>query len=159
MNRGFTLVELMITLAIMAIIAAFAAPSFTRLIEDNRVTTQANDLLSSLSLARSEAVKRGVTVTVTPNAGGFAAGWCVHTGANCAAGTLRVHEGFTQVAMGGNDIANAIAFDSFGVRVNQAAADFDIEFTPPSCLSGDTRQRQLTVRRTGHAAITLQGCP
>ena len=63
-NKGFTLLELMVTLAIAAILATVALPSFTSSIRNNRLTTTNNEFLASLNLARSEAIKRGVSVTV-----------------------------------------------------------------------------------------------
>lgn len=61
---GFTLIELMVTLAVAAIVLTVAVPSFRDLIRHNRLATQANQLVSALNLARSEAIKRGVRVTV-----------------------------------------------------------------------------------------------
>jgi type IV fimbrial biogenesis protein FimT len=58
------LIELMITIAIAAILLGIAIPSFTSIIVDNRLTTSANELVTALNLARSEAVKRGIQVTV-----------------------------------------------------------------------------------------------
>ncbi|WP_018410588.1 GspH/FimT family pseudopilin [Methyloversatilis thermotolerans] len=55
--RGFTLLELMITVAILTVIAAFAAPSFQSLITGNRLTSEANELLAALGQARSEAIR------------------------------------------------------------------------------------------------------
>ncbi|MGZ8239919.1 MAG: GspH/FimT family pseudopilin [Methylobacter sp.] len=63
-NRGFTLIELMITISIAAILMAIAMPSFTSTIRSNRLTTYANEFVTALNLARSEAIKRGVSVSV-----------------------------------------------------------------------------------------------
>ena len=63
-NRGFTLIEMMVTVAIMAIVATIAAPSFVDMIRNNRVTTAANDVLSAMQLARSEAIRQRRPITV-----------------------------------------------------------------------------------------------
>lgn len=70
-NSGFTLIELMIVVALMVIIATFAVPSFQRLIESNRLKSTTNDVLGTLNYARSEAVRRGEPVAVRAAAGGF----------------------------------------------------------------------------------------
>ncbi|AUZ85694.1 GspH/FimT family pseudopilin [Methylophaga nitratireducenticrescens] len=79
-NNGFTLIELMITLVVVIILVAIAAPSFNSMIRDNRAATQANNLLSSLQLARSEAINRGVQVTMRSNTNNaWEDGWLVFT--------------------------------------------------------------------------------
>lgn len=62
--RGFTLIELMITLAVAVILIAIAIPSFNYLMVSNKLTTTANNLVSALSLARYNAIKLNATVNV-----------------------------------------------------------------------------------------------
>lgn len=69
-ERGFTIIELMVTVAILAIIAGIAAPSFTNLIRSNRVTSAGNELVALLQIARSEAVSNRATATVCPSTDG-----------------------------------------------------------------------------------------
>lgn len=68
--RGFTAIELMVTVAILAILAALAAPSFTPLMERWRVRQIAEELQSTLYYARSEAIKRGGNITIARHTSG-----------------------------------------------------------------------------------------
>lgn len=61
---GFSMVELMVTIAVLAIVTAAAFPSFTALVNGNRLTGSANEMLASLQLARSEAIRRNARVMV-----------------------------------------------------------------------------------------------
>lgn len=67
---GFSLIELMITIAVLAILVALAAPSFSSIINANRITGQTNELVSSLQLARMEAVRRNEAVRVCRTSNG-----------------------------------------------------------------------------------------
>jgi type IV fimbrial biogenesis protein FimT len=62
--RGFTIVELMITVVVVGILASVAAPAFTSMVTSTRMSGQMNAMIGALNVARSEAQKRGQTVTV-----------------------------------------------------------------------------------------------
>lgn len=62
--RGFTLIELVMSIAILGILLTVGIPSFQALITNNRIATQTNDFVSSLAHARAEAVRRNVRVTI-----------------------------------------------------------------------------------------------
>jgi type IV fimbrial biogenesis protein FimT len=78
---GFTMVELLVVIAIVAALASLAVPSFTDMMQKNRLSAAAAVMQKSLSLARSEAIRRGtdarVTVAAATTAGAWANGWTV----------------------------------------------------------------------------------
>lgn len=66
-THGFSLIELMVVIAIAAIISGLAAPSFSRMLNANRIQTTASALQSDMSYARTESVKRGTWVAICPS--------------------------------------------------------------------------------------------
>ena len=79
--RGFTLIELMVTLTVAAIMLGVGIPSFKSFIASQKVKSAAYDLTTSLMIARSEALKRNASVTVAPDtADTWTAGWTVKVG-------------------------------------------------------------------------------
>ena len=70
LQRGFTLIELIITMVVAGVLLAVAIPSFTAMIKNNRLATSANAFVTAANIARSEAIKRGVRVTVCKSADG-----------------------------------------------------------------------------------------
>ena len=67
-NAGFTLIELITTIVISALLLAIGIPSFRTIIQNNRAATLANSFISYAHLARSEAIKRGLPVTMCASA-------------------------------------------------------------------------------------------
>lgn len=88
-ENGVTLVELIITVSVLALLASFALPGFTGIVQNNAMTASTNELVTSLILARSEALKRQQPVTIcwtnsadaaTPSCNkgdGWESGWIV----------------------------------------------------------------------------------
>ena len=113
MNKlsGFTLVEMLITVALVAILLTIGIPSFRYVTNSNRIAAEINGLLGDMQFARSEAVKEGQPVTVCVSAGGTACdgvnvntwqnGWIVFSDANANAAVdagdviLRVQKPFS----------------------------------------------------------------
>jgi len=105
-SQGFTLVELIITVAIAAIVLGLGVPGFQQLIRANRTVTEVNRLVTALSLARSEAVKRNATVAMCRASGSncspapgdtWETGWVVFTDNVIQNGTIDAGEQTLQV--------------------------------------------------------------
>ncbi|MFW9082624.1 GspH/FimT family pseudopilin [Pseudomonas sp. P2757] len=69
-TKGFTLIELMVAVAVFLIMITIAVPSFTRSIQGSKADTEVGDLQRALNYARMEAINRGVTTRLRPSAGG-----------------------------------------------------------------------------------------
>jgi type IV fimbrial biogenesis protein FimT len=71
---GFTLIELLVTVTVAAILLGLAAPSFRDIATRNRLANSSNDVISSVIYARSEAVRRGETISICSSANGTSCG-------------------------------------------------------------------------------------
>jgi type IV fimbrial biogenesis protein FimT len=73
--RGFTLIELITVISVMAILSAIALPGFGRLMSTMKVKDAATNLYLAMTKARSEAIKRSIPVTISPVGGSWTNGW------------------------------------------------------------------------------------
>src|SRR5258708_27504975 len=95
-SAGFTMVELLITVAIATILTTIAVPSFSSLMASQRAKTAASELFASFLAARSDAIMLNANVTVSPLAGGWSQGWQILDPAN---NVLESHGALTNVAI------------------------------------------------------------
>jgi type IV fimbrial biogenesis protein FimT len=135
---GFSLIELMVVITIVAILAALAAPSFDSLIESQRAKSAATDIYVALTRARSEALKRNANVTVTPK-GGWAAGWQILDPATSA--PIDDHDSIRNLAIAGPD---AVTYQASGRLQGNTAPSFSITGNYPDssrCVAVDLSGR------------------
>lgn len=160
-HDGFTLIELMVTIAILVIIVTFAIPGFQDLIESNRVTSQTNNLLSAFKTARSEAVNRGQPVTLTAVSGDFTQGWCIYEGASgssCGGVTpIREFEANDLVSIVSVSGDTSFEFDGQGrMAVPNAAVNINVE--PADCNGEADARRQINISVAGRASSSRGDC-
>ena len=173
---GFTIIELMVTLAVAAVILTVGIPSFKQTLDQNRLAVQVNDFITSLNYARSEAVTRSMQITVCKSAnssavlpactaaGSWDQGWITFTDST-AAGTigvvdageniLRIHAalegniGLTQDANFSNWIGYLPSGASSG---NGGVAQGSFTLCHPPYA------RVLTINATGRINLSKAGC-
>jgi type IV fimbrial biogenesis protein FimT len=160
-SRGMTLVELMVVVGIMAIMAAFAAPSFIDSIRNNRLTSQTNNVLTGLKMARAEAVRRnrrvvfcrsddvaaataaGIAPTCSTSSGAWG-GWMIFADANSDNIFTLPHS----PPLAGDDEmirAESINPNQLSVQANSAISSNKIDFSG----DGMPRNTSLALLSTG----------
>lgn len=154
---GFTLIELMVTLTVAAILMGLAVPAFRSFLQNDRLMTQANQLSMSLYMARAEAVKQDTTVLVCASANGttcsgagtWEQGWIVlstQPGSTPVQVNSALSTGTTLRATGG---ASQVSFQSTGTVTAAAAVGFKL------CdARGGANARYLQVNVTGNVVAS-----
>lgn len=155
--KGITFLELLITLSVMSILLSLAAPSFSNLIAEVRLASVADDLYSSLQLARTEAVKRAVKVEVCPSDDGIEclpssdwnSGWMVwYAPGGTGKEILRV-----KTSLNSGVQINTTALNVEFKSVGQASAEAEIEV---SVVGGGAPSRHICLRPSGQ--VTERRC-
>ena len=164
-HSGFTLIELMIVLALVAILATVGVPSFTNFIANNRLTVQTNELVSALNLARSESIKRNTRVTVCRSVSGIACdgtwnnGWIAFVDNGIAESVDDTDEILRVWSSGGSSAtltanpstANSVQFQGIGLTNT-------VEFTLTDAHCSGDQKRLINIAPSGRISTTRESC-
>lgn len=151
--RGFTLVELMVTVVVLVVLVSVAVPSFDNIQLSSRLTSYSTDLVAGSQLARSEAIKRNAPVTLCASSNGTAcatngqweAGWIVISGTQVIQKQPATASGYQMRDSGG---LSALSFEATGV--GGTAANITICRASPL----GTQERVVKISATGRSSIT-----
>ena len=168
--RAFTLIELMIVVALVAVLLVIAIPSFKALTQRNRVAGEINSFVSDLQFARSEAIKRGQPVSLCASADGATClgtnswnqGWIVFNDVN-GSGTmnnaldvrLRVRAGWTSGdTFGANPTLSALTYSREGfAAIPGGAVTMPLRTSPVN----SSATRCVAINRVGHHTVQSPG--
>lgn len=161
-HMGFTLIELMVTVAVLAVFAAIAVPSMGNLIQSNRVQGAGDEILSQLQYARSEAVIRNRVVTVE-NTSGANGDWS--KGIRIFASASRTPNTAYNQTTDGPPLREHAGFDQPGLSISSAATQY-ISFRPngtlaaaselllTACFDSETSTaRQISIQPSGRIKL------
>ncbi len=160
-NRGFSLIELMITLAVAAILIGLAAPSFRQFLVNTQLENGVAKLVGSINLARTAAVTRNRSVSLVRAGADWADGWCVAEGtpADCSGTVLRRIEGMDgSIGLVTTTAFAAIEFTNQGFLPLQAgalAADRVFQI----CAASGSEGFEVRIGNTGRPAWARIVCP
>ena len=142
--KGFTIIELITSVAVLAIIIAFAVPGLTNLLLDTGLKKAAIEVVTTMSYARSEAIKRNATVDIIPTGGNWKNGWTVQVGA-----TVLKTVGASTTSMDDITTPGTISFASSGRLTTPGTVTYVLN------VSGNPRvtPRRVIVDMSGRASI------
>jgi len=167
-EKGFTLIELMVTLAIGFILLAVGIPAVGSLIGNNQITTQANKFTKSIVLARSEAVKRRVPVVICSStdqatcaeSNDWSTGWIVFTDDDGDEGVLDDTDTLllSRSGLDGNSAfttnVNFVRYRNTGAV--EGAGSIDYTLSAGNCHG--KQMRSISIRPQGYSSVQIKSC-
>ncbi len=147
-GHGFSLVELMVTVAVLSLLMVLAVPSFTEWIQNSRIRTAAESVQNGVQLARAEAVRRNARVEFALV--GTSGGWVVRfAGGGATIQARSGSEGAGGVVLSTvPEDATSVAFDGLG-RSDNTLTQIDIDVPTSALPAAQSRDLRITIGTGG----------
>lgn len=165
-DRGFSVIEVMIAIVILAILGAIAVPSLMNTIQNNYSVSLSNDMIKTLNYARSESMKRSTSISICPQTSSgtgcgsdWSKGWIVYIGStNYDKNTMTLLRNYSlsgkNASVTKSTVGNLITYNKFGFL---SSPTMTLTIYASGCTSNNARS--IAISLTGYLEVTKINCP
>jgi type IV fimbrial biogenesis protein FimT len=147
---GFTLIEMVTTITVAGILAGIAIPSFSQFVANQRIRNVSFDLMAALTLARSEAVTRGIPVSLTKTSTTWDQGWTVTDGTH----TIQAYQAYKNLSITDSAALTVVSYGKDGRTVSPSTR---ITVAPSTSMTG-VSSRCINISLSGLPSSSVGAC-